>query len=61
MVTNDKKLRLMLELRSSTIICPNLREFEQVIVRDHLWNLPDQIKIKLFNHLLCKGYKIAGL
>jgi hypothetical protein len=38
-------------LGSSTIICLNLREFGRVIVRDHLWDSPDQIKIGLSNHL----------
>jgi hypothetical protein len=38
-------------LGSSTIICLNLREFRQVIMRDHLWNPPDQLKIGLPNHL----------
>jgi hypothetical protein len=33
------------------IICMNLREFEQAVVRDYLWNSFDQIKIKLSNHL----------
>jgi hypothetical protein len=28
---------------SSQIICLNLKEFEHVIMRDHLWNLPDKI------------------
>jgi hypothetical protein len=35
----------------STIICSNLREFGQVIMRDHLYDPPDQIKIELSNHL----------
>jgi hypothetical protein len=26
---------------SFIIICPNLRKFEKVIVKNHLWNLPN--------------------
>jgi hypothetical protein len=37
---------------SSQIICLNLREFKQVIVRYHLWDPLDQIKIRLSNHLI---------
>jgi hypothetical protein len=48
-------------LRSSTIICSNLREFRQVIVRDHLWDPPDQLKIELFNHLSDQVSPISGL
>jgi hypothetical protein len=33
------------------IIYLNLKEFEHVIVRDHLWDLFDQIKIRLSNYL----------
>jgi hypothetical protein len=40
-----------LKLGSFTIICLNLREFGYVIVRDHLWDPHDQIKIGLPNHL----------
>jgi hypothetical protein len=36
---------------SSTIICSNLKQFGQVIVRDHLWDPLDQIKVGLSNHL----------
>jgi hypothetical protein len=39
------------ELWLFIIICPNLREFEYVIIREHLWDLPDQIKNWIFNHL----------
>jgi hypothetical protein len=39
-------------LRSSQIICSNLKEFEQIIIKEYLWNSPDQIKIKLPNHLI---------
>jgi hypothetical protein len=31
------------ELGFSTIICPNLREFGLVIVRDHVWDPPYRI------------------
>jgi hypothetical protein len=40
-----------MRLGSSQIICPNLREFEQMIVRNYLWDLPDQIKIGMPKHL----------
>jgi hypothetical protein len=42
---------LSIGLRSSTIIFLNLIEFGKVIVRDHLWNPLDQIKIELPNYL----------
>jgi hypothetical protein len=45
----------------SIIICPNLREFEQIIVRDHLWNSPDQIKIRLSNYLFGQVHFISDL
>jgi hypothetical protein len=43
---------------STQIICLNLREFGQVIVRDHLWDTPDQIKIELVNHLSGKRIRV---
>jgi hypothetical protein len=36
---------------SSQIINPNLKEFEQVMVKDYLWNSSNQIKIGLSNYL----------
>jgi len=45
-------LELNLKTGSSIIICSKYKKFKYVIVRDHLWNLFDQIKIKLPNHLL---------
>jgi len=48
-------------LGSSIIICLNLREFRQVIMRDHLWNPPDQLKIGLPNHLSDQVSLISGL
>jgi hypothetical protein len=33
----------IIESGSSTIICPNLREFGHVIVRDYLWDSLDRI------------------
>jgi hypothetical protein len=47
-------------LGSSIIICLNLREFRQVIMRDHLWNPPDQLKIGLPNHLSDQVSPISG-
>jgi hypothetical protein len=44
----NKKVK---RLGFSIIICWNLREFEQVIVRDHLRDPPDQTKIGMSNHL----------
>jgi len=39
------------ELRSPQILCPNLIEFGQVVVSEHLWDSPDQIKVGLPNCL----------
>jgi hypothetical protein len=48
-------------LRSSAIICSNLKEFGQVIVRDYLWDPPDQIKIGLPKHLFGHVGSISSL
>jgi hypothetical protein len=40
-----------LELRSPQILCPNLIEFGQLVVSEHLWDPPDQIKVGLPNCL----------
>jgi hypothetical protein len=58
---NFRKKKKKDGLGSSTIICSNLREFRQVIVRDHLWDPPDQLKIELLNHLFDQVSPISGL
>jgi hypothetical protein len=55
------KIKIKDGLGSSTIICPNLREFRQVIMRDHLWNPLNQLKIGLPNHLFDHVSPINGL
>jgi hypothetical protein len=47
----------VVRLLSSIIICLNLREFKKVIVRDHLYNLSDQIKIGHFSQIRTNNCK----
>jgi hypothetical protein len=54
-------MALRMGLWSFTVIYPNLREFRQIIVTNHLWNSPDQIKIWLSNHLFGQVVPISGL
>jgi hypothetical protein len=51
----------MYRLWSFQIICSNLREFRQVIVRDNLWDPPYQLKIRLSSDLSGHVGFISGL
>jgi hypothetical protein len=47
--------------RISQIICSNLREFEQVIAKDHLCDPPDQISGWAVQFLFSQVNSISGL
>jgi hypothetical protein len=46
---------------SSQIICLNLKEFEQVIVREHLWDLANRISGWVAQFLFVQVGSINGL
>jgi len=47
--------------KSSQIICPNLREFGQVIMRDHLWDSLNRISGWVAQFLFCQVNSISDL